>query len=157
MGSRRAGLIRPVRELVDARKKGKIGADEFLEEIHAFSPEQRSLLKVELEREAQGLGPSESVARKLRSMSVRGWGRAVGIAYLMNENVTNPRERVELLRSLAYSNVLTPIVLAQVMLLAGNGVIRKPGSVLPRAEGLAPVTDIEALSDPAALPYFPRR
>jgi hypothetical protein len=155
MGSRRANLLRPVRGLVEARRKGKLEHSEFLIEVGKLTPEQLPMLKLELEREAQGLGRTESVARTLRSMSTK-WGRAVGIIHIWNKNITNPRERVEMLRALAYSEVLTPSVLAQVILLAGTpGVLDKPSSILPGSAGLSPVSDIGEFSDPMVLPYLP--
>ena len=163
MGSRRARLIRPVRALVLNRKK--MTQKQIREIASEFTPEQIDMMKGELDREAHGLGPSQSVARTLRSMSVRGWGRAVGITESMNRNITDPVDRMVFLQTLAYSNLLTPTVISQIMLLAGNGALRRPGRMLPASSGLAPISQpysavsfpgsLSELSEPAMLPFLP--
>mgnify|MGYP001327597328 CR=1 FL=1 len=153
MGSRRAQLIRPVRAMV--LNRNRMTPQEWNERIATLTPEQLDMMRTELEREAQGLGPSNSVARTLRSMSVQGWGRAVGITEIMNRNITNPVERIQFLNALAYSEVLTPTVMSQLMLLAGNGALRRPDRVLPGVPGLPTVTEMAELRLAEMLPVVP--
>jgi hypothetical protein len=153
MGSRRGTLMRPVLDLM--RERRSMSGQEFMAAANEFGPEQMSMLRTEVEREAQGLGRNESVARTLRGMSVRGWGRAVGIIEMMNRNITRPMDRAELIRSLSYAGVLTPMVMSQVMLLAGSGALRRPDGVVPGAPGLRRVSRVRQLAQPGFLPFLP--
>ena len=153
IGSRRASQLRPVLDLM--RERRGLSGQEFMEKVNEFGPEQLSMLKMEMEREASGLGRNESVARTLRSMPIRTWGRAIGIIELMNNNITRPIDRAEFIRGLAYAKLLTPMVMAQVMLLAGNGVLYRPDGVIPGAPGLRRVSDVRELSRPGFLPIMP--
>ena len=154
MGSRRGAIRRPVLSLM--RERRSMSSQEFMSAVGEFGPEQMSMLRTEIDREAQGLGRTESVARTLRGMSVRKWGRAIGIIELMNRHITSPTDRAELIRSLSYSGVLTPMVMSQVMLLAGNGSLRRPDGVIPGAPGLRRVDRIRELAQPEFLPYIPK-
>jgi len=153
IGSRRASQLRPVLDLM--RERRRLSGQEFMEKVNEFGPEQLSMLKMEMEREASGLGRNESVARTLRSMPIRTWGRAIGIIELMNNNITRPIDRAEFIRGLAYAKLLTPMVMAQVMLLAGSGVLYRPDGVVPGAPGLRRVSGVRELAQPGFLPIMP--
>ena len=157
MGSRRIRELRPVRQLVASYKRGRMTRDEFMDVASNMTANQQHMLMNETDKEMRGLGSGENVARFLSSMGISDWGRSVGILHLMNSMVTRPEDRIQLLRTLSHSKILTPAVLSQLMVLSGSGALKGPAGmpflavppILREGRGLAGFAEL------GALPFMP--
>ena len=155
MGSRRIRALRPVRQLVSSYKRGRLTREMFEDEAFSMSAEQQHMLMGEMDREARGVGSGGYIARFISSMGIRDFSRAVGIVNVMNNTITSAEDRLHLLRTLAHSKLLTPMVLSQLMLLSGHGAIK-----MPEASGVLAVRGLGSgglarLATPGALPFLP--
>ena len=156
MGSRRIRALRPVRQLVSSYKRGRLTREMFEDEAFSMSAEQQHMLIGEMDREARGLGSGGYITRFISSMGIRDFSRAVGIVNVMNNTITSAEDRLHLLRTLAHSKLLTPMVLSQLMLLSGHGAIKMPEiSGVPAVRGLGS-GGLAGLATPGVLPFLPK-